>query len=207
MPAVEARTHATLVEGLGFDFALLLETVDDVAVRPSDLVRQTLDGTELASRLCASVMARCPPTHLESEHAKGLRHDDALLVVVRRRDTLEELDALESGGTSAGLVRDHTADRTVEDARRSALVERSALLRVDQVLLVQEGVVTKLKSSAPACSRELTFMRKNEPETLISSHRTTTIFCPESACFATMLANRPSRCPLPSMTIGLLENS
>lgn len=125
------RTHATLVEGLSFDFALLLEAVDDVPVRPSDLVGETLDGTEFASRL-------------ESEHTQGLRHDDALLVIVRRRHTLVELDALQSGGTSAGLVRDHAADRAVEDARRRTLVERARLLRVDDVTLVQEGVVAKL---------------------------------------------------------------
>ena len=48
-------------------------------------------------------------------------------------------------------------------------------------------------------------MRKKLPEILISSHLTTTIFCPERICFETIDASRPSRWPLPSMTIGLEE--
>lgn len=39
---------------------------------------------------------------------------------------------------------DHTADGAVEDARRSAVVEGTRLLRVDQVTLVQELVVAEL---------------------------------------------------------------
>lgn len=48
-------------------------------------------------------------------------------------------------------------------------------------------------------------LRKNEPLILISSQRTTVIFCPLRTCFATMLASRPRRWPLPSMTMGLEE--
>lgn len=44
------------------------------------------------------------------------------------------------------------------------------------------------------------FARKNSPEMLRASHLTTTIFWPLSSCFATVLARRPRRCPLPSMT-------
>lgn len=43
------------------------------------------------------------------------------------------------------------------------------------------------------------FARKNSPDMFRASQRTTTIFCPLSSCFATVLARRPSRCPLPSM--------
>jgi hypothetical protein len=42
--------------------------------------------------------------------------------------------------------------------------------------------------------------RKNSPEMFRASQRTTTIFCPLSSCLATVLARRPRRCPLPSMT-------
>lgn len=42
---------------------------------------------------------------------------------------------------------------------------------------------------------------KNSPEMLRASHRTTTIFWPFRSCFATVLARRPRRWPLPSMTI------
>ena len=42
--------------------------------------------------------------------------------------------------------------------------------------------------------------RKNSPEMLRASQRTTTIFWPFRSCLATMLARRPRRWPLPSMT-------
>ena len=45
------------------------------------------------------------------------------------------------------------------------------------------------------------FARKKPPEMFRSSQRTTTIFWPLSSCLATMLASRPRRWPLPSMTI------
>lgn len=44
------------------------------------------------------------------------------------------------------------------------------------------------------------FARKNSPEMLRASHRTTTIFWPLRSCLATVLARRPSKWPLPSMT-------
>lgn len=40
------------------------------------------------------------------------------------------------------LVRDHTTDGAVEDAARSTVMERTGLLGVDQMTLVQELVVT-----------------------------------------------------------------
>ena len=47
---------------------------------------------------------------------------------------------------------------------------------------------------------DVRFARKNSPEMLRASQRTTTIFWPLSSCFATVLARRPSRWPFPSMT-------
>jgi hypothetical protein len=48
---------------------------------------------------------------------------------------------------------------------------------------------------------DIRFARKNSPEMLRASQRTTTIFWPFKSCLATVLASRPSKCPLPSMTI------
>lgn len=48
---------------------------------------------------------------------------------------------------------------------------------------------------------DVRFALKNSPEMLSCSQRTTTIFWPLSSCFATVLARRPRRWPLPSMTI------
>ena len=49
-------------------------------------------------------------------------------------------------------------------------------------------------------SVDVHFARKNSPEMLRASHRTTTIFWPLSNCLAMILARRPKRCPLPSIT-------
>ena len=43
--------------------------------------------------------------------------------------------------------------------------------------------------------------RKNSPEMLRASQRTTTIFWPSRSCLATVEARRPRRWPLPSMVI------
>jgi hypothetical protein len=50
-----------------------------------------------------------------------------------------------------------------------------------------------------------TLFRKKLPEMLISSQRTTTIFWPLRTCLEIMEARRPSKWPLPSMTMGVEE--
>ena len=58
----------------------------------------------------------------------------------------------------------------------------------------------------PSCNarclvwKNVRFARKNSPEMLRASQRTTTIFWPPSSCFATVLAKRPSRWPFASIT-------
>jgi hypothetical protein len=107
------------VERLRLDLSLLLEAVDDVLAVPADLVRQALDGRVLAAGF-------------EAENAQGLGDDDALLAVVRRGDTLKELDALERGGSARCLVWDHAANGAVDDPGGGAEVERTVLLGVDE---------------------------------------------------------------------------
>ena len=106
-----------LVESLLLDNTLGLELVDSLGVLPA---------------------------RLEAEHTESVRNDQLLLAVVRLRHTLVDLEALESSGTTGSLVGNHTADSTEEDARRSAVVERTVLLRVDKVALVHESVVLEL---------------------------------------------------------------
>lgn len=60
---------------------------------------------------------------LQSQDTEGLGNHHLFLLVVRGRDTLENLEALKGGGTTGGLVGDHAADGLVEDARRGAEVE------------------------------------------------------------------------------------
>ncbi|KAI6771083.1 hypothetical protein HG531_009938 [Fusarium graminearum] len=93
-----------LVVGGTLGLSSLLQTVK------TNLVGQTTDSAELAAGL-------------ESENAESLGNDDLLGLVVGRGDTLEDLKALESSGTTGSLVGDHATDGLVEDSGRSAEVE------------------------------------------------------------------------------------
>lgn len=83
---------------------------NNILVLPADLVRQTADGAVLA-------------TGLQAQDTQSLGNDHLLLLVVGRGNTLEDLQALQSGGTTGGLVGDHATDGLVEDARGGAEVE------------------------------------------------------------------------------------
>lgn len=111
-------------------------------------------------------------SRLQSQDSESLGNYHLLLSVVRRRHTLEQLETFKSGGTSGGLkkwhknnksisapvrlsaqstidvmaylVGNHTTDRLVEDTGRSTVMERTGLLRVDQMALVEELVVSEL---------------------------------------------------------------
>jgi hypothetical protein len=83
---------------------------NNVLVFPADLVAESADGAVLAAGA-------------ETEDAESLRNNHTLLLVVRGRDTLENLEALESSSTTGGLVGHHSADGLVEDAGRSTEVE------------------------------------------------------------------------------------
>lgn len=71
---------------------------------------ETADGAVLAARL-------------ESEDSESLGNDHLLLLVVGRGNTLEDLEALESGGTTSSLVGHHATDGLVEDSGRSTEME------------------------------------------------------------------------------------
>ena len=80
----------------------------------------------------------------EAEDTQSLGNDNALLLVVGRGDTLEELEAFESSSTTGSLVGDHSADCPVEDLGGGTVVEGARLFRVDDVTLVEEVVVPEL---------------------------------------------------------------
>ena len=84
--------------------------LDNVLVLPADLVAETANGAVLAAGL-------------QSQDTEGLGNHHLLLLVVRGRDTLEDLEALKGGGTAGGLVGDHAADGLVEDPGGGAEVE------------------------------------------------------------------------------------
>lgn len=64
-------------------------------------------------------------TGLQTQDAQGLGNDHLLHLVVGRGDALEDLEALESGGTPGSLVRNHAPDGLVEDSGGGAEVERA----------------------------------------------------------------------------------
>lgn len=83
---------------------------NNVLVLPADFVAESANGAVLAAGS-------------ETENTQSLGNNNALLLVVRRRDTLENLEALQGSSTTGGLVRDHSADSLVEDAGWGTEVE------------------------------------------------------------------------------------
>jgi hypothetical protein len=143
------QTHLALVEGLCLDLPLLFETVNDVLVTPADLMGQTLSvaiskylaaPVESATHLDGAVLA----AGLQPQHSESFRDDHALFAVIRRGDTLEELETLKGGSSACSLVGDHATDCTVEDFGGSPVMERTGLLGVDDMALMEEVVVPEL---------------------------------------------------------------
>ena len=139
------------MERLRLNLPLLLKAVNHILVAPTDLVRETLSydkkGLSISSwkgnsdmYLHGAVLA----TRLQSENTEGLRHNHPLLLVIRGRDALKELETLQSGSAASGLVGDHTANGPVENLGRCAVVEGTGLFGVDNVTFVEEVVVTQL---------------------------------------------------------------
>jgi len=122
-----------LVVGGTLGLAALLESRDNVLVLPADLVGETTDGAVLAAGL-------------QSQDTEGLGNNHLLLLVVRGRDTLEDLESLESGGTASGLVGNHATDGLVEDPGRGAEVEGTTAGRVVTGHLAEVGVVLELRA-------------------------------------------------------------
>jgi hypothetical protein len=85
---------------------------DNVLVLPAKFVSETADSAVLASGL-------------QPQYPQGLGNDNALLLVVWGRDTLEGLQALHGGVTAGGLVGNHAADGTPEHLGGGAEMEGS----------------------------------------------------------------------------------
>ena len=125
--------HLALVEGLLLDNTLGLQLVDRLLVLPADLARDALQCSVLTTRL-------------ETQHTQRIRNNKLLLAVVWRRHALIDLEALKRGRATGGLVRHHTTDRAEENARRSTVVEWTALAWVDKVALVHKLKVLQLST-------------------------------------------------------------
>lgn len=108
---------------------------DNILVLPANLVAETADGAVLA-------------TGAQTQDTESLGNNNALLAVVGRGNTLEDLQALHGGGTTGSLVGNHAADSLVEDAGRSAEVEGTTASGVEASDLAEVGVVLD-------CSRQI----------------------------------------------------
>lgn len=122
-----------LVVSSALSLSSLLQSSNDILVLPANLVGQTTNSAELAAGL-------------ETEDTESLGNDDLLGLVVGRGDTLEDLKALESGGTAGSLVGDHTTDSLVEDSGRSTEVEGTTAGGVVSGDLSEVGVVLELRA-------------------------------------------------------------
>lgn len=129
----------SLVVGLTLGLSLLLQSVNDVLVSPSDFVGDSLEGAELSSGL-------------QSQDSESGGDNHLLGLVLGRGDTLEELKSGQGGGTSRALVGNlenesseylhrhlevtcHSSDSLVKDSGRSSEVEGTGLLGVNDMPL------------------------------------------------------------------------
>ena len=111
----------------GLDLASLLQTGDDVLVFPANFVTQSANSGVLSAGL-------------KSKNTEGLWNNNTLLTVIRRGNTLKDLQALHGSSTTSGLVGNHTTDSLVEDAGRSTEMERTVGL-VEAGTLAEVGMV------------------------------------------------------------------
>lgn len=107
---------------------------NNILVLPANLVAETANGAVLA-------------TGAQTQDTESLGNDNALLLVVGRGDTLEDLQALQSSSTAGGLVGNHAADSLVEDAGGSAEVEGTTASGVETGHLAEVGVVLHYRST------------------------------------------------------------
>lgn len=98
------------MESGSLDLSLLLKAVNNIAVRPSDLVGKALQSSH--RQFESPFVEQAVVTNLEgAELASGLEAEDTegggdnklLLAVVRRGHTLEELETLKGSGSTGGL--------------------------------------------------------------------------------------------------------
>ena len=78
-------------------------------------------GSNISSHLVSESSQRAvPPAGLQPEDLEGRGDDHLLLLVIRRGDSLECLQALQGVLSSLGLVRSHATDSPPEDLGRSS---------------------------------------------------------------------------------------
>lgn len=91
---------------------------------------------------------------LDSQNLKGLWDDHSLLVIVWERNTLENLQSLESGLTSGGFMWEHASEVSPEHSRwGSEVLELSSWVSVNS--LSEEFMVIELVSEKRSRENQL----------------------------------------------------
>ena len=93
--------------------SLIFHVGDDFLLAPSHLRGEVSQGAEFAE-----------VAQLDTSHS--VRHADALLGVVRSRDSLENFEATQGSGSTGTFVRDHASDSAPEDTGGSAVMHEGA---------------------------------------------------------------------------------
>ncbi len=106
--------------------ALVLQALDNGVILPAEL------GTEAGQH---GVAARW----VEALDTEGVGDNDALDLVVRGRDSLEDFEAGESLGSALGLVGQHAADGAPEDLAGGAVVDEATAGVGADVLAQEKG--------------------------------------------------------------------
>jgi len=127
------QTDASLLFGMEdstMDLTFLFESLNELAVAPSDLGSKISKTAEFASR---------------SQTKVGQSSGDNLTLnlVVRVRHTFKDLEAVHSKSSSLGLVGNHSSDGSPEDAGGGTIVKGSSS-RICVHALLKEGEVFEL---------------------------------------------------------------
>jgi len=102
------------IEGGSADFTLLFKLVNNSGVLPADLRAKSGEESKLAPRV-------------ELEDTEGGGDDNALNLVIGGRNSFKDLQVSQGSGTTGGLVRQHSADGSPENAGGVLEVNRTLL--------------------------------------------------------------------------------
>lgn len=143
-----------LVELLGLGLSLLLEFLDERLLGPSHRGGQVAQYAVLAVRL-------------EADDLEGLGHNQALLVVVREGNTVEDAEAAEGGFTLGGLAGHHTTDSSEEHPAGGLVVlVTSAGVRIDSFV----DYFVSVQSVSEERARDVHFVAADDSDTLATQH-------------------------------------
>lgn len=113
--AENSKARLLLLEvGSRLDLSLRLQSLESLALLPSDSLRELANVGE-------------SPSRLEADHPESRGDDHALHGVVRGRHTLDGLQSLKSSRATGSLAGDHSTNSALEELSGAGLVEGTTL--------------------------------------------------------------------------------